>query len=274
MAVGTTKLANLINPQVMGDMISASLPNKLQFEKLATIDNTLVGQPGNTITVPTYVYIGDAEDVAEGVAIPVTLLTSTSVPATIKKAGKGVEITDESVLSGYGDPVGEAKNQLTASLAGKVDTDCITALGTGSLSYVADAGKKINYAGVVNAVDLFAEEEYEDKVLFINSKQLTDLRLDSNFLDINKYPVNTMATGVVGSIAGCQVAVSNKIVAGATTVQNFIVKAKALTIYMKRDIDVEDARDIVKKLTTITADKHYVAFLSNASKVVKVTFLK
>lgn len=269
-----TKLTNMINPEVMADMISATLLTKIKFAPLAKIDSTLVGQPGDTITVPKFAYIGDAIDVAEGIAIIPELLTSSSVSVTVKKAAKGVEITDEAILSGYGDPIGEATTQLQLSIASKVDTDCIAALGTATLSYVAEAANKISYAGVVGTVDLFAEEDYEPKVLFINSAQITTLRQDANFLDINKYPTQVMMSGVIGQIAGCQVAVSNRIVAGATTVQNFIVKASALTIYLKRDTAVETDRDILTKTSVITVDKHFVAVLSDASKVVKATFLK
>ena len=49
-----TKLANLVNPQVMADMISATLPKKIKFSPIAKIDTTLVGRPGDTITVPKY----------------------------------------------------------------------------------------------------------------------------------------------------------------------------------------------------------------------------
>lgn len=272
--MAVTKLANMINPEVMADMISATLLTKIKFAPLAKIDSTLVGQPGDTITVPKFAYIGDAIDVAEGVAIVPELLTSSSTTVTVKKAAKGVEITDEAMLSGYGDPVGEAKDQLELSIASKVDTDCMAALETATLSYVAGAAAKISYASIVAAVDLFAEEDYEEKVLFINSAQITGLRLDTNFLDINKYPIKVMMTGVIGQIAGCQVAVSNRLVAGATTVQNYIIKAGALTIYLKRNTAVETDRDILTKTSVITVDKHFVAVLSDASKAVKATFLK
>ena len=99
-----TKLENLVDPEVMAQMVSAKLPKKIKFSPIARIDTTLAGRPGSTITVPKYAYIGDAEDVAEGVAMGTTVLTASTTEATIKKAGKAVEITDESVLSGYGDP--------------------------------------------------------------------------------------------------------------------------------------------------------------------------
>ena len=185
-----------------------------------------------------------------------------------------MEISDEAVLSGYGDPVGEASSQLQMSIASKLDTDCVAALDTATLSYVAGAAAKITQAGVTAAVDLFAEEDYEEKVLFINAAQISTVRAFTDFLDINKYPVVGMVGGVIGQVAGCQVAVSNRLLAPSTTVQNYVVKSGALTIYLKKDTAVETDRDILTKTSVITADKHFAVALSDASRVVKATFLK
>lgn len=275
MATGTTKISNLVNPQVMADMISAELVKKIKISPMAVIDRSLVGQAGNTITVPKYDYIGEAEDVAEGVAMGTVVLTATTTTATVKKAGKAVEITDEALLSGYGDPMGEANNQLTMSIAGKIDTDCMTALAGGTLVYDGIASA-ISYDGIVNAVDKFEEEDQEAKVIFIHPKQVTQIRLDENFKDINKYPLQTIMTGTIGEIAGCQVVVSKRVNlnSGSTGYVNPIMKSGALTIYLKRDAQVESDRDILKKTTVISADEHYTAVLSNASKVVVATFKK
>ena len=78
MPQGTTKIAQLINPEVMGHMISANLPKAIKFANILAVDTTLEGQPGNTVTVPAYDYIGSAKDVAEGAAIDLNQLTTTS----------------------------------------------------------------------------------------------------------------------------------------------------------------------------------------------------
>ena len=49
-----TKLTNMIDPEVMASMISAKLPSKIKFAPLATVDTTLVGRPGSTLTVPKF----------------------------------------------------------------------------------------------------------------------------------------------------------------------------------------------------------------------------
>ena len=44
-----TKLSELIDPEVMGDMVSARIPKKLRVAPFAKIDDTLQGVPGDTI---------------------------------------------------------------------------------------------------------------------------------------------------------------------------------------------------------------------------------
>lgn len=267
-----TKLAQMVNPEVMADMISAELPKKIKVSPLATIDRTLEGQAGNTITVPSYAYIGDAADVAEGVAIDITQMTTSTKKATVKKAGKGVEITDESVLSGYGDPIGEANKQLLMSIASKIDNDCMEALKGASLTHDVSGSAIISYEGIVDAIDKFEEEEDEPKVLFVHPKQVTQLRKDPNFLSLDKYPVPVIMDGVIGTIAGCQVVKSKRVDDSGSMYKCPIVKPGALTIYLKRDVDVESGRDILKKTTVITADEHYTSVLSDETKVVLAKF--
>ena len=294
MADTITKLSDLIDPEVMGDMVSAKIPKKLRVAPFAKVDDTLVGVPGDTITVPSYGYIGDAADVAEGEAVTIEKMTTSTRQATVKKAMKGVSLTDEAVLSGYGNPVGEANTQLALAIAAKIDNDCMDALQGASLVYNGSAGA-LDYEGIVNALDLFEEEQGTDKVLFIHPKQLTALRKDADFLSADKYQGGVMLSGEVGMIAGCRVVPSKKVPVvsydpdgegdDATAVNCYacpIVKLEtdpevedevpALTIYRKRDVNVETERKPEVRTTEITADEFYVAVLSNEAKVVLAYF--
>ena len=298
MADMTTKLANLIDPEVMGDMVSARIPKKLRVAPFAKVDDTLAGVPGDTITVPAYAYIGDAADVAEGEEVTIEKMTTSTRKATVKKAMKGISLTDEAVLSGYGNPVGEANTQLAMAIAAKIDNDCMDALQTATLSYDGSAGA-ISYNGIVEALDLFEEEQGCDKVLFIHPKQLTALRKDADFLSADKYQAGLMLTGEVGMIAGCRIVPSKKVPLvevggtegdeegepGTPGVECYacpIVKLEsdpetedevpALTIYRKREVNVETERKPKIRTTEITADEFYVAVLSNEAKVVLAKF--
>lgn len=210
MADTYTKIADLIDPEVMGDMVSARIPKKLRVAPFAKVDDTLAGVPGDTITVPAYAYIGDADIVAEGEAVTIEKMTTSTRKATVKKAMKGIGLTDEAVLSGYGNPVGEANTQLAMAIAAKIDNDCMDVLQTATLTYDGSAGI-ISYAGVVDAVDALQEEQATEKVIFVHPKQVTQLRKDAEFTSTDKYPANVRMSGEIGSIAGCRVVPSKKV---------------------------------------------------------------
>ena len=57
MPQGITQKATMVVPEVMADMVSAKLPKLIKFTPLAYVDNTLVGQPGDKITVPKWEYV-------------------------------------------------------------------------------------------------------------------------------------------------------------------------------------------------------------------------
>lgn len=48
----TTKLANLLDPQVVADLVDKKLIYNIRFAPLAEVDTTLVGVPGSTLTLP------------------------------------------------------------------------------------------------------------------------------------------------------------------------------------------------------------------------------
>ena len=285
-ASGTTKLENLVDPEVMAPMISAKIVNAIVATPFAKIDTTLEGQAGSTITVPRYKYIGDAEDVAEGVEAGTVKLETDTDTYTVKKIMKAVTLTDEAVLSGYGNPVGEANSQLGKSIASKIDNDVIDELKSASkLVYNAAQDEDLSYASVVNALDKFNEEENVPKVMFIHPKQVTQLRLDPDFISNDKYVnQNVMLKGEIGMIANTRIVPTRKAINNDNTLfLNPIVQLKAeaqtgddetaaVTIYMKRGANVETERHTLNRTTDIAADEHYVAALTDETKVVLAKF--
>lgn len=284
-----TKIENLIDPEVMSDMISAKLPNKIRVAPFAKVDNTLEGSEGDTITVPKYAYIGDAEDVAEGVECGTTTLQASADKVTVKKAMKAVDLTDEAVLSAHGDTVGEATNQLTLSISAKVDNDCMDALtdeeAEGRLKYDGSSSK-ISYEGIVDAIDIFEEEVNGEKAMFIHPKQVTSLRKDANFISADKYNQNVVLKGEIGMIANTRIVASKKVKENTekTAYLNPIIKIEtdseveeetpAITIYVKRKANVEKERKTLARKTVVSVDEIYAVSVSNDSKVVLAKFKK
>ena len=210
--MAVTKLSDIINPQVMGDMINAKIEALLKITPYAKVDTTLQGVPGDTKTVPSWNYIGDAKDVAEGAEVEVSKMTASSTTFTIKKAMKAVGITQEAINSGLGNPVGQAESQLSKSIAGKVDNDTVDAAYTGTITVVPTTLATISYNGIVDAVTKFEDEEDGiEKVMFIHPKQEAALLKDSSFLSADKFTAGVAVNGAIGKIAGCWIKKSKKV---------------------------------------------------------------
>ena len=255
-----TRIADLINPEVLADMISAELPNAIMFAPLATVGTRLEGRAGNTITMPRFGYIGDAVDVAEGEDIPISKMETSETQVTVKKAGKGVELTDEAVLNGYGDNVGEAKSQIVMSLANKIDNDMLASLKTASLT----ASAAMSVAGLLTAKAKFGEKVNQPAVLLINSTNY--VKIATEILSLENTD-RVLLNGVVGKVGGLQVAISDKL----ANTEAYIVATGALGLEYKRRVMVETDRDIISKTNVITGDVHYATYLRDESKAIKVT---
>ena len=260
MAFNGTKLTNLIDPQVLAEYLDVKLMDAIKFAPLCAVRNDLVGVPGDTLTLPKYAFIGLAEDVAEGADIPMATLAATKVDVKVKKAGKGVKVTDEAMLSAYGNTEDEVAKQLLMAVAGKVDNDCAVAFRKATKEVTAT---KFDKYVISDMMAKFGEDIEEDMTAVINPAHLAILRRDPDFVQVNQGDV--IMNGEVGMIFGCRVVISNKVAEN----EAFLVKAGAVKILMKRNVMVEAERNTVNKTTIYTADEHYVAYLEDESKIVK-----
>lgn len=259
-----TILANVINPQVLGDLIDAKLTENMVFAPLCVIDDTLVGRAGDTVTLPVYSYIGDAEDVDELGSIPIKELSASTQKVSVKKAGIGITLSDETLLSGAFNPAEQAGKQIRTAIANKLDNDALAVLDSATLIHpvVTVTANEIN-----NALTKFGEDFEGEKYLFVSAPTYTALRDAKEWIPASEIAAQTIIKGVVGQIYGCYVKLSDKITA---TNKAYIVKVGGPYIYRKRGVTIELARNIINKSTTITADKHYAVYLGDASKVIKM----
>ena len=259
-----TKMEHMINPEVLASMVDGELEFALKFTNLATVDNTLVGRAGNTVSLPAYKMIGEAVDVAEGEAIPVEQLATEMENVTVKKAGKGVRITDEAILSGYGDPLGQASKQLAKAIASKVDSDVMACLD--EIGPEMTVKKALSADTISEALVKFGEDIEGQKVLLISPAQLHALKKDPTWLSVQELGKEALAEGAIGQIHGCDVVISNRI-----TDTNFIVKPGAVAIYLKRETSLETERIPSIRATELTVDKHYTVHIADVTKAIKIT---
>lgn len=269
-----TKLKDLIDPEVMADMVAASVEKAITALPYAKVDTTLVGRPGSTITVPQFVWDGEAVVVPEGENIPLRNLGTKSGKYEIKKVGIGTEITDEAILSGLGDPIGASVQGISGSILGRLDEDTVGELyKANTISEAATFG----YDAIVDGVDKFNEENNNDKAMLVPPALITVLRKDDDFIDKSHYGNDVMVTGEIGMVSNVRIRPSRRVEGVGGYFYSPIIELTseddampAVTYFIKRDTNIETDRKSRRRLTEITGDQMYVVALTNDSKVVLV----
>lgn len=263
-----TDSTSVIIPEVWGDMAQAEFLGavKVLTSGAVVYDNTLEGQPGESISFPKWMALTELQDLTEGTPLVPEKMDSSSAQATIKEAGKAVEITDRSKLVGLGDPEAEARRQFGVLSARKLDRDLITAAaadetaqgGGNPLRYTTAAGKTtFTYLdAIVPAVAQFGDE-WDPALfagLFIHSQQFAQVIADPQFIDQAKLGATTpVLSGQLGVLAGVPVAITDRLTAG----QYMMLKRNSLGALYKRRPLVESDRDILARSTVVTTTQHY-----------------
>ena len=285
MANEVTTSADVIDPEVWADALAPLILGKAVMLQngITTTDDQLVGEPGSTVNFPKWDYLGDAEDLTEGVAIESDKLTITHSPATIKEVGKAVDITDTARLIALNDPNAEVTRQIPLTISRKIDTDLRAAakythtnggggdpIPTTSPLIVPSFANALSWAAYVDAIKLFGDEYTPDEIgaVIVHTNQYNQLLKDANFITVDKLGASaTILRGQVGQIGAAPVLLSDRepvitdIDSGTGGNQPghnvLIIKKGALALKYKRRPLVETQRQAKKRLTEIVATTHY-----------------
>ena len=271
MAQGPTKLNKLIDPEVIGAYLDVKLVDKIKLAPIVEVDRTLEGRPGSTLTLPKWGYIGDAADLAEGTALTYEDIAESTQEISVKKVAKGVSITDEAVLSGYGNPVEQIGQQLLVAVASKIEADLYDAVKTEKVATRNVAGcLKHEYAGtafakedIIDMLAKFGEDQEGEKVLFVNPADFAVLAKDKDFVQIMQGA--QIITGEMGQLYGVRIVVANRVEAG----KPFMMKPGALSLVMKRNVMVEAERDMDHFANKYAVSDHYAVYVKYADRIVK-----
>ena len=267
-----TKKVNLIIPEVIAKMVDTRLGDKITLMPLATVDTTLVGQPGDTLKFPAFKYIGKAVIIDENGLVETGKLEAGTVSATVHKYAKAISITDEARLSGFGDPMGEASMQLARSIDQGIDDELFDVLNAAGVArkYVSST---ITANIIADALVLYGEDLTGPKLLLTDAAGFAALRQDSTYIKASDIGQRMITDEVVGEVWGCQIIISNKIKTNATQKEKsyFIVKPGALRLVMKRGTLIEVQREAEYMRDNIFASHHVTAYLYDATSVVGIT---
>ena len=270
-----TYLSALFDPQVVADIIDTKLTSNMVFAPLAMIDRTLEGRAGDTVTLPTYGYLGAAVSVSEGYDIPLSKLTQTTTSVKVGKFGKAIQITDEAVLSSYGDALGEATRQISLAIDDAMDNALLAALAANSASEqnyaTSDASTPLAPEDIPLALAKFGEDIDDAKTLLVTPDfyaKLVGQPAATNWIPASEIAADVKIRGAVGMAYGCQVVVTNRLV---TSGNLYIVKPKTLAVFMKRNTLIEADRDILNQSTVLAGSLIAAPYLLNPKGMIKLS---
>lgn len=263
-----TYLSSLFNPQVVADLLDTKLTDNMVFAPLARLDYTLQGRAGNTVTLPYYSYIGMASSVSEGYDIGIRKLVQSTSSVTIVKYGVAVQLTDEAVLSGYGDPLGEAATQIATSIDDAMDNALLTAMAVNSASEqnYTTSGPTVGIipADIPLALAKYGEDMDGQKALLVTPDFYAKL-LATDWVPASEIAAGIRIRGAVGMSYGCQVIVTNRLKA---TDDAYIVKPGSLAVFMKRGAMVESDRDILNQSTVLAGSVLCAPYVLNPAGII------
>ena len=260
-----TLLADLINPEVISDYIEEKLIDRIRFSPLATIDRTLQGRDGDELTLPAYTpFIGSADIVGEGQDIPIAKLGTTTKKVKVTKIGKGVEITDEALLSGYqNDGANEAAKEILLALNDGVEKRLLTAMdGVTTLTASISASDDVA-DGIADALTQFGEDIDGEKVILVDPSFYAKLRKANGWIPGTEVAANAIIRGTVGMIHGCQVVVTNRLKAPVHYAKTADVSADSGKTYYTFNAKT-NAYTAVEEATTADIATYYEKSIGDA----------
>ena len=274
-----TNAVNSINkglfvPEVYAGLTREKIAGKVIVSQFAETDATLQGQPGETINVMEWRYIGDAKDHTPGQPMDTTELKQRTGSATIKMvAAPGVQIHDTDNLVAFGNQVNEAAEQQAISMARKLDADCIAELLTASTKGILAEDGKVTFDEMIEAESLFGDDfnvEDVDAIVIHSCYKASFIKMEG-FVNKDLTYVTDGAgiarNNVIGSFMGVPVVVTDRLVNDGKH-PIIILKKGALKVFVKEAPFVEAERNASKRLTNIYCSDFYAVKLVKDDAVV------
>ena len=248
------------------------LTTAINARSLMTIDNSLAGTAGMIKTINTYTYTGTAEEVAAGAGNTVSNRGSIAYVGkdyTVKMVQQAFDYTDEDYMK---DPfiVDAMLKGANQKMVNKMTSDFLAALATknGATELVTGItfakGKALSYDVIVDAISELNIEDESDIFIIIPNAWKASLRKDADYKSAQLGQV--IYNGQVGEICGIPV-----IATKALTDKAYVMTKEAVKLFMKKDVEVEQARDADKRKNSVYLRTAYVVALVDSTKACKIT---
>ena len=221
-------------------------------------------------TINTYTYTGKAEEVAAGAGNTSRgSIAYVGKDYTVKMVQQAFDYLDEDFMKDNV-IVDMGIQGATSVMSNKMTSDFYTALATtssGSTELVQEVtfpkDKEISYDAIVDAISALNVEDESGVFVIIPNAWKAALRKDADYKAARMGEV--VYNGQVGTIAGIPVVATKALIGKA-----YVLTKEAVTLFLKKDVEVEQDRDADKRKNSIYLRDCYVCALTDATKACKI----
>lgn len=250
---------------VLGNKFTDILTTKVDLSSYMTVDTSMTEEAGMKKKINTYKASGEVEDVAMGVGNTKDINVSFESKTYEVKVTQGrFQYYDEQEMT---DPlvVEVGLDGLAKTMINDFTSKAIAEYNKGTQIVTYNHGGQIGFSTVVDAIAMLnREEDTEGLTLLISPAQVAEFR--NNFVDYLKYTEGFVRSGYIGTVCGVPVVVS-KAVPSKTA---YLVHKEAVTLFIKKDTEIEQDRDANLRNNIIYARKAAVVALTYDTKLVVI----
>ncbi len=281
MAEYTNQSANAVNknviiPEVYSDVVNQKIKGKVVISQSADVLGDLIGQPGETLNMPSWVYSGDAKDITVGSAIPSSKLKQENRQATIKMvAPDGIAVNDYDDAVALGRALEKAAEFQAIGIARKIDTDLIDAACKTPLKSTLANDGQVTFDEMNSIIGMFGDDAnaVDFSFIAIHSAFVPSFLAMDGFVSAEITHTadgnGIMLNNILGYFRGIPVVVTDRLY-DTNKQEKFIlaIKKHSLAIIPKESVFVEVARDASTRTSTIYTSQYYAVGLIDDSGIV------
>ena len=233
------------------------LTTAINTRSLMTIDNSLAQEAGMTKTINVYTYTGAAEEVQAGKGNTVRGAIS-YIPKdyTVKYVQQTFDYQDEDFMKD-GTIVDNLLKGATQTMSNKMAADFVAECGKATIKSTFAA---FGYDAIVDGIGQLNLEDESKLFVVIPNDWKADLRKDADYKAARMGEV--IYNGQVGTVCGIPV-----IATKALTNKAYVMTNEAVKLFMKKDVTVEQDRNIETRTNTVVLGTAYLVALENADKI-------
>ena len=247
---------------VLQDLIESTLLTKLDVNRYMTRDDELAVEAGMTKKIHRYKGTGDAEDLERGAKNSGLIDAQYTEEAyTVHRTQATTKWYDDDQMN---DPtyVQTKLQALAESMVNKWTKDAFAEYNKTTNEAVFANYKLEEFA---DAIAVYANKWENQEGLFFLADVALVPKIRKMLGDELRYVEDYIRTGAIGSVLGVPIYTSKAVPKGMM----FLAHRDAVHAFIKRDTNVEQARDIENKENTVVAAKYAVIALVDESKCIK-----